>query len=111
MAYSLISDILARIAVLHASSAEVERVFSAMKRIKTPVCNRLKTGTLDHFLRISIEGPEIKDWDPLPALKKWNHDSCRHIMKLCMWALLNFGYLKKLYCIPMLCTCMCITVW
>ena len=23
----------------------------------------------------------------------------------------NFGYLKQLYCIPMLCTCMCVTVW
>ena len=23
----------------------------------------------------------------------------------------NFGYLKQLYCIPMLYTCMCITVW
>ena len=50
--YPLISDILTRIAVLPASSAEVERVFSAMKRIKSPVCNRLKTGTLDHLLRI-----------------------------------------------------------
>ena len=50
VAYLLISDILARIAVLPASSAEVERVFSAMKRIKTPVCNRLKTGTLNHLL-------------------------------------------------------------
>ena len=117
VAYPLISDILAQIAVLPASSAEVERVFSAMKRIKTPVRNRLKTGTLDHLLRILIEGPEVRDWDPLPALKSGNHeeidkfkshDSCRHIMKLCMWALLNFGYLKQLYCIPTLCTCLCI---
>ena len=64
VAYPLISDIHARIAVLPASSAEVERVFLAMKRIKTPVCNRIKTGTLDHLLRVSIEGPEVEDKDP-----------------------------------------------
>ena len=81
VAYPLISDILARIAVLPASSAEVERVFSAMRRIKTPVCNRLKTGTLDHLLRISIEGPEVRDWDPLPALKKWESWGNRRIQK------------------------------
>ena len=50
VAYPLISDILARIAVLPASSVEVERVFSTMKRIKTPVRNRLTTGTIDHLL-------------------------------------------------------------
>ena len=64
VAYPLISDIHARIAVLPASSAEVERVFLVMKRIKTPVCNRIKTGTLDHLLRVSIEGPEVEDKDP-----------------------------------------------
>ena len=64
VAYPLISDILAGIAVIPASSPEVERVFSAMKGIKTPVRNRLKTGTLDYLLRVSIEGPRIKDWDP-----------------------------------------------
>ena len=71
MAYPLISDILARIAVLPASSVEVERVFSTTKGIRTPVHNRLKTGTIHHRLRISIKGPEVKDWDSQPALKKW----------------------------------------
>ena len=80
VAYLLIS-VLARIAVLPASSAEVEEVFSAMKKIKTPVRNRLKTGTLDHLLRISIEGPEVRDWDPLPALKKWESLGNRQIQK------------------------------
>ena len=46
-AYPLISNILARIAVLPASSAHVERLFSTMKRIKTAQRNRLKTETLD----------------------------------------------------------------
>jgi len=40
-AYPLISNILACIAVLPASSANVECLFSTMKRIKTAQCNCL----------------------------------------------------------------------
>ena len=39
------------------STAECERAFSAMNRIKTELRNRLKTSTLDCLMRISIEGP------------------------------------------------------
>lgn len=70
-AYPLISDILARISVLPGSSAEAERVFSTMKRIKTPIRNRLKTTTLDHLIRIAMTGPPLSDWDPVPSLRKW----------------------------------------
>ena len=63
-AYPLISDILARISVLPGSSAEAERVFSTMKRIKTPIRNRLKTTTLDNLIRIAMTGPPLSDWDP-----------------------------------------------
>ncbi len=52
-AYLLISDILARISVLPASSAQVEHLFSTMKRVKTVQRNRLKTETLDCLIRIS----------------------------------------------------------
>ena len=52
VAYPLISSILARIAVLPASSAQVERLFSAMKRIKSGQRNRLKTTTLDSLMRV-----------------------------------------------------------
>ena len=70
-AYPLISNILARIAVLPASSAQVERLFSTMKRIKTAQRNRLKTETLDCLIRISSEGPAVQQWNPVPALRKW----------------------------------------
>ena len=70
-AYPLISDILARISVLPGSSAEAERVFSTMKRIKTPIRNRLKTTTLDNLIRIAMTGPPLSDWDPVPSLRKW----------------------------------------
>ena len=69
--FPLISDLLARLAVLPAVSAEVERVFSNMKRIKTAQRNRLNTNTLDHLIRISMEGPKVTEWDPFPALRLW----------------------------------------
>ena len=79
VAYPLISSILAHIAVLPASSAQVERLFSAMKRIKSAQRNRLKTKTLDSLLRISIEGPNVHTWDPYPALRKWESMGNRRI--------------------------------
>ena len=36
------------------STADCERAFSTMKRVKTPLRNRLKTTTLDWLLRISF---------------------------------------------------------
>ena len=69
--FPLISDLLARLAVLPATSAQVERVFSTMKRIKTAQRNRLNTTTLDHLIRVSMEGPKVEEWDPLPALRLW----------------------------------------
>ena len=79
VAYPIISSILARIAVLPASSAQVERLFSTMKRIKTAQRNRLKTKTLDNLMRISIEGPAVTHWDPYPALRKWESMGNRRI--------------------------------
>ena len=79
VAYPLISSILARIGVLPASSAQVERLFSTMKRIKSAQRNRLKSKTLDHLMRISIEGPPVQHWDPAPALRKWESMGNRRI--------------------------------
>ena len=45
--FPLISCILARIAVLPASSCEAERLFSAMKRVKCNLRNHLTTCHLD----------------------------------------------------------------
>lgn len=77
--FPLISCILARIAVLPASSCEAERLFSAMKRVKCNLRNRLTTCHLDHLLRISIEGPETNKWDPYPAMRKWESMGHRRI--------------------------------
>ena len=63
IAYPLISKLLARTIVLPASSAEAERVFSTMNQIKTPLCNRLSSTTLDYLIRISMLGPSITSSD------------------------------------------------
>ncbi len=44
-------------ALIPVSTAECERAFSAMNRIKVDLRNRLKTTTLNSLMRISIEGP------------------------------------------------------
>jgi len=79
IAYLLISSILAHIAVLPASSAQVERLFSTMKSIKSAQRNRLKSKTLNHLMRISIEGPPMQHWDPTLALRKWESMGNRRI--------------------------------
>ena len=50
-----------------------------MKRIKTGQRNRLKTKMLDNLMRISIEGPTVKCWDPYPTLRKWESMGNRRI--------------------------------
>lgn len=42
-----------------------------MKRIKTPIRSRLSTPTLDNLIRISMVGPPLEEWDPIPSLRKW----------------------------------------
>ena len=42
-----------------------------MKRVKTELCNQLITTTLDHLLRISIAGPDLKDYDFDRAVDEW----------------------------------------
>ena len=53
------------------STADCERVFSTMKRVKILLRNRLKTTTLDWLLRISIEGQALDDFDFEAAIEKW----------------------------------------
>ena len=65
-----------------APSASVERVFSIMKRIKTPLRNRLKSTTQDALIQISMTGPSIAGFDPLPAALKWKSQGNRRIRLL-----------------------------
>ena len=42
-----------------------------MKRIRTDSRNRLLTETLNHLMRISIEGPSVNDFNFEPAVELW----------------------------------------
>lgn len=67
--FPLISDVLYRLSVLPATSAQAEQLFSAMNRVKTAQRNRLKTATLSVLICVSTEGPQLHEWDPTPAMK------------------------------------------
>jgi hypothetical protein len=61
------------------STADCERAFSSMNRVKTPLRNRLKTSTLDSLLRISIECPDLEDFNFDQALSTWTSTRNRRI--------------------------------
>lgn len=67
--------------LLPMSSAECERCFSAVNRIKTKQRASLKPETLESLLFIRIEGPATpKEFDFTPALRKWRNMSNRRIL-------------------------------
>ena len=55
------------------------RVFSQLKLIKNNQCTCLHENTLDHLLRINVEGPPLSDWDPTHALELWYVDKSRRL--------------------------------
>ena len=65
--------------ILPVSTAECERAFSTMKRVKTALRNRLITANLDHLMRISINGPTIQNFDFLKAATSWGNQRQRRI--------------------------------
>ena len=72
--------VLASIAlVVPVSTAECERCFSSMKRIKTVLRNRMDTKTLDQLIRISNEGPNPEHFDFNIAADLWGSRRQRRI--------------------------------
>ena len=65
--------------VLPVSTAECERAYSTMKRIKTALRNRLITVNLDRLMRISINGPDIQNFDFIKAATSWGSQRQRRI--------------------------------
>ena len=57
--------------VFPVSNAAVERGFSAMKRIKTDWRCKLNEDTLDHLMRISIEGPPLSSFNPTDVVQRF----------------------------------------
>ncbi|CAH1264092.1 ZNF862 [Branchiostoma lanceolatum] len=58
-------------AVIPVSTADCERGFWTMKRVKTALRNRLKAETLNNLLMISIEGPDAEEFNFDSACDNW----------------------------------------
>ena len=69
--FPVLSKLLVRGLLLPIATADCERSFSAMNRIKTTPRNRLKTSTLEQLMIISIEGPPEEEFDFSAAAEKW----------------------------------------
>ena len=57
--------------LLPMSTADCERGFSTLSRVKTDLRNRLQNKTLNHLLMISIEGPDAADYSFDEACDLW----------------------------------------
>lgn len=53
------------------STAEAERVFSAMNIIKNPLRTRLNQDVLQDLMLLKVEGPNFEDYDPSRAIDLW----------------------------------------
>ena len=56
---------------LSPSTAECERQFSSMKRIKTALRNRLSNDSLQALMKTNCDGPSVNDFDSEEGINKW----------------------------------------
>ena len=66
--YPRILDLFDVILTIPATSTACERGFSHMKLIKSEKRSSMKEESLSNSLMIKLEGPSIKEFDPLPAI-------------------------------------------
>ena len=76
--------------ILPASSVECERGFSTQNLIKTRLRCNLNIETLDQTMRVSLNGPSIQLFDPVPVFCKWRERKERRVFS-------NTDSLNKLY--------------
>ena len=53
------------------TNASCETGFSLLKKINSDWRSRLTIASLDQQMRICLVGPDVKDFDPKPPLKRW----------------------------------------
>lgn len=69
--YPNLGTIASALLVIPMHSADAERGFSTLGRVRTKSRSRLNTKSLNSLLMISIEGPPLKEFDVKPCLEKW----------------------------------------
>ena len=57
---------------LPAASAEAERGFSTMKRIKSDWRSRLGEAHVSDLMTVQLEAPDVSQYDPMKAIELWN---------------------------------------
>ena len=57
--------------MLPVSTADCERCFSTMNRVKTDLRNGMNAETLQRLIRIRIEGPHSSDFNFAEAAHRW----------------------------------------
>ena len=67
-AFPNLSKLAAILELLPVTTATVERTFSSMKVIKTRLCSRMNEDTLEHTMRICMEGPNHLSNDTLEVV-------------------------------------------
>ena len=77
--YPTLSKLASIALIVPVSTADCERGFSTMNRIKTDPRNRLKTETVDKLIRLSSEGPELDQFNFETAAMLWASRSNRRI--------------------------------
>ena len=77
--YPNISKLAGAALVFPMSTADCERGFSAMNRIKTDLRNSLKTQTLDNLMRITIKGKARDEFDFEKAANLWGSKRNRRL--------------------------------
>ena len=70
--------LLCSVSTLPVSTAVCERGFSRMNIVCSPLRNCLTTAHLASLLFISMVGPPLNEWDPVPAVKAWLAKGRRH---------------------------------
>ena len=67
--------------IIPVRTADCERgLVSAMARVKTKLRNEMKNSTLNHCLRILIEGPHIQEFDFEKVLNSWKKHGHRRLI-------------------------------
>ena len=69
--YPQLTKLVSIAAIIPVSTAEYERSFSTMNRVKTVLRNCLKTSTLDSLMRIKIEDPPLSQFNFERAADVW----------------------------------------
>ncbi len=69
--YPNLTKISACLLIIPLHSADCERGFSTLGRVKTNLRSRLTNKSLNSLLMISLNGPDIKEFEFHPAVQKW----------------------------------------